>query len=66
MTVGGKNPKSVWWNDQVKAAIKRKEAAWKVLGARDKDAKELNLLLEDYLPAGSTPGGISLRKTNLH
>ena len=28
--VRGRNPKSVWWNDQVKAAIKRKE----VLGAR--------------------------------
>ena len=23
--VGGGNPKSVWWNDQVKAAVKRKE-----------------------------------------
>ena len=25
--VGG-NPKSVWWNYQVKAAVKRKEDAW--------------------------------------
>ena len=25
--VGGKNPKSVWWNDEVNAAIRRKEAA---------------------------------------
>ena len=39
--VGGNNPKSVWWNDEVKAADKRKEAAWKeVLGARDEYAKE--------------------------
>ena len=39
--VAGGNPKSVWWNDEVKAAVKRKEAAWKeVLGARDEDAKE--------------------------
>ena len=29
------------WNDEVKAAVRRKEAAWKkVLGARDEDAKE--------------------------
>ena len=34
--VEGGNPKSVWWNDQVKAAVKRKE----VLGARDEDARE--------------------------
>ena len=33
--VGGGNPKSVWWNNQIKAAVKRKE----VLGARDEDAK---------------------------
>ena len=38
--VGG-NPKSVWWNYQVKAAVKRKEDNWKrVLGARDGNAKE--------------------------
>ena len=31
----------MWWNDEVKAAIRRKEAAWKeVLGASDKEAKE--------------------------
>ena len=29
--VGGWNPKSVWWNDQVKVAVKRKKA----LGARN-------------------------------
>ena len=40
--MGGNNPKSVWWNDEVKAADKRKEAAWKeVLGARNEDAKEI-------------------------
>ena len=25
--VGRENPKSVWWNDEVKAAVERKEAA---------------------------------------
>ena len=41
------NPKSVWWNDKVKAAVKRKADAWKdVLGARDEDARER--CLEDY------------------
>ena len=34
--VGDGNPKCVWWNDKVKAAVKRKE----VLGARDEDASE--------------------------
>ena len=29
LQVGGGNPKSVWWNDQVKAAVKRKENGWK-------------------------------------
>ena len=39
--VGGTNPKNVWWTYEVKAADKRKEAAWKeVLVARDEDAKE--------------------------
>ena len=39
--VGGGNPKSMWWSDQVKAAVKRKEEAWKeVLGARDEDARK--------------------------
>ena len=33
---GGKNPKCVWWNDVLKAAGERKEAAWKVL-LGDKD-----------------------------
>ena len=34
--VGWENPKSVWWNDEIKAAVKRKEAAWKgVLAAID-------------------------------
>ena len=33
----------MWWNDQVKAAVKRKEDAWKVLGTRDEDARERRL-----------------------
>ena len=37
----GEEPKSVWWNDEVKAAVRRKEAAWKeVLAASDEEAKE--------------------------
>ena len=34
--VRGENPKNTWWNNQVKAAVKRKKA----LGARDEDARE--------------------------
>ena len=26
---GGKNPKNVWWNNVVKAAVQRKNPAWK-------------------------------------
>ena len=37
----GKNPKRVWWNDEVKAAVTRKVAAWKgVLAASDEENKE--------------------------
>ena len=39
--VRGMNPKSVLWNNEVKAAVRRKEAAWKVvLGAREEKTKE--------------------------
>ena len=39
--VEGNNPKSVWWNDEIKAAVRRKEAAWKeVLAASNEEAKE--------------------------
>ena len=32
----GKNPQSLWCNDEVKAAVRRKEATWKeVLAAND-------------------------------
>ena len=27
--VGGKSPKSVWWNDEITALVRRKEGAWK-------------------------------------
>ena len=38
---GGKNPKSVWWNDKIKAAVRRKETAWKgVLAASDEETKK--------------------------
>ena len=30
----------MWWNSEVKAALERKETAWKVLGTRDVVAKE--------------------------
>ena len=29
--VGRKNPKRLWWNDEVKAAVTRKEAVWKYM-----------------------------------
>ena len=39
--VAGKNPKSVWWKYKIKAAVRRKEAAWKkVLAATDEDPTE--------------------------
>ena len=39
--VGGKNPKSVWWNDERKAAVRRKEATWKgVLAVSNEETKE--------------------------
>ena len=41
MRVGGENPKSLWWNDKVKAVDKIKETALKeVLEDRVKDAIE--------------------------
>ena len=31
----------MWWNDEVKTAVRRKEAAWKeVLAASNEEAKE--------------------------
>ena len=38
--VGGKNPKRMWWNDKVKAAVRGKEAAWNGLASSDEEAKE--------------------------
>ena len=40
--VGGKNPMSVWWSNEIKAAVGRGEAAWKVvLVADDEEAREV-------------------------
>ena len=37
----GTTPKSVWWNDEIKDAVRRKEDAWKgVLAASDEETKE--------------------------
>ena len=31
----------MWWNDEIKATVRRKEAAWKeLLAASDEEAKE--------------------------
>ena len=39
--MGGKNLKSVWWNDEIKSAVMRKEAARKiVLATSDEETKE--------------------------
>ena len=39
--VRGNNPKSVWWKDEIKAAVRIKEVVWKeVLAASDEEAKE--------------------------
>ena len=41
MRVRGKNPKSMWWNNEIKAALRKKEAAWKeVFTASNEEAKE--------------------------
>ena len=38
---GGENPKSVWWNDEIKVSVRRKEEAWKrVLAASEEENKE--------------------------
>ena len=41
MRVRRKNPKSVCWNDEIKTAVRRKEAAWKeMLAASNEKAKQ--------------------------
>ena len=46
--VGGKT-ESVWWNDEIKAAVRRKEDAWKgVFPASDEEPKERCRCREAY------------------
>ena len=60
-----KNPKSVWRNDEVKAAVNRKKAARKeVLAASNEEAKErcmIDWFIEEYHAACGTCGTISPR-----
>ena len=43
----GKNPKMVWWTNEIKVAVRRKEAAWKeALPASDEEANER--CMEEY------------------
>ena len=36
----GERTQRLWWNDEVKAAVRWKEAAWKLLAANGEEAKE--------------------------
>ena len=39
--VGEKSPKKMWWSNDIKATVRRKDAAWKkVLATIDEKAKE--------------------------
>ena len=39
--VEGKNPNSMWWNNEIKAAVRRKETAWReVLAASIEEVKD--------------------------
>ena len=44
--MGVKNPKIVWWNDKIKAAVRRKETAWKVASGK-KVAGTIRSLVSD-------------------
>ena len=44
---GGNNPKSVWWNDMVKAVDREKEAAWKEV-MKTTDGKTKERYMEGY------------------
>ena len=39
--VEGKNQKSVWWNNEVKPAVRRKEAAWKEVPVMKRQKKDV-------------------------
>ena len=40
----GKNPKTVWWNDEIKYAVRRKEDAWKeVMAASEMKRQKKNV-----------------------
>ena len=38
--VRGKNPKSVWWTDEIKAAVRRKKELWEDYGRNERRRKE--------------------------
>ena len=39
--MGGKSLKSMWWNDEIKAAVRKRETAWKgVLAASNEETKK--------------------------
>ena len=56
----GKNPKSVWWNNEINAAVRRKEVDWKeVFAASDEEAKER--CMEAYREKRETLKGLCIR-----
>ena len=49
---GGKDPKIRWWNDEIKAAVEKRSAAWKVvLRTRDEVTEKSERLKAVYIRA---------------